>query len=233
MKGAIKFRGVGLPRVRPVVEAWRSTTGIDAWSTAEQFELALRLFEEPMAEDKLSGVLFIQRYLRPHVPWRTALTHYASLFRRGLSADWSTCDWFCVRVLGPTIADRGMPCARAVARWSTARDVWQARASVVGFVTVVHNEAYHPLIVQAAARLVRRPERFAKTGVGWILRELSKHDRPAVVAFVEAHAQHLSAEAVKNALKYASRAERQRWLKRVAETAGGSARRRGRGCGFG
>ena len=228
MKGAIRFRGVGLPRIRPVVEAWRSKTGIEAWSTGEQFELALRLFEEPMAEDKLAGVLFVQRYLRQHVPWRTALTRYASLFRRGLIADWNTCDWFCVRVVGPTIAAEGPACAKAVARWSAARDVWQARASVVGFVTVVDDAEYHPLIVLSAARLVRRPERFAKTGVGWILRELSKHDRAAVVAFVEAHAQHLSTEAVKNALKYASKAERGRWVKRVAE-AGGRSTRLGKG----
>ena len=41
----------------------------------------------------------------------------------------------------------------------------------------------------SCSKLIRREERFAKTAVGWILRELSKTDKKAVVAFIEKYAQ--------------------------------------------
>ena len=107
LKGAIAFRGVGIPQIRSVLAHWRSGAGIDTWPAAAQFDLALRLFEEPVAEDKLAGVLFIQDYLLTDVDWRTALARYEPLYGRKLIAEWNTCDWFCVRVLGPTIAGNG------------------------------------------------------------------------------------------------------------------------------
>ena len=67
---------------------------------------------------------------------------------------------------------------------------------------VVADSRYHALIVGSSALLIARPERFAKTAVGWILRELWKQDARAVTAFVDRHLQHFSIEALKNALKY-------------------------------
>ena len=144
IKGAIEFRGVGIPRIRSVLADWRSNSGVGSWPIADQFALALRLFEEPMAEDKLAGVLFLQEYLYDRVPWRESLRQYGSLFERGLITDWNTCDWFCVRVLGPTIATCGNMCASAVAKWSTSPELWKARASVVGFVPVVAVPDHYP-----------------------------------------------------------------------------------------
>jgi 3-methyladenine DNA glycosylase AlkD len=202
LKGAIGFRGVGIPQIRSVLADWRSESGVGSWALADQFSLALRLFEEPLAEDKLAGVLFLQEYLYDGVPWRESLRQYGSLFERGLIADWNTCDWFCVRVLGPTIAIYGGACAAAMAKWSTSRELWKARASVVGFVPVVAVPDHYPLVLRSSAVLIRRDERFAKTAVGWILRDISKYDSGKVNAFVEENLLHFSAESIRNALKY-------------------------------
>jgi len=229
--GAIEFRGVGIPRIRSAVADWRSESGVASWPRADQFALALRLFEEPVAEDKLAGVLFLQEYLYDGVPWRESLRRYGALVERRLIDDWNTCDWFCVRVLGPTIATWGGACARAVARWSRSPELWKARASVVGFVPVIAEPDYHPLVVRSSGVLIRRDERFAKTAVGWILRELSKHDSGTVTAFVDEHLPYFSAESVRNALKYSPEATRRRFLKgleaaRRRHSADGAARRR-------
>ena len=212
LKGAIEFRGVGIPQIRSVLAGWRSDIGAGSWPPADQFRLALRLFEEPMAEDKLAGVLYLQEYLCAGVPWRESLRHYSALFERGLIADWNTCDWFCVRVLGPTIAANGRGCASAVAAWSTSRHLWKARASVVGFVPVIAVPGHHPLVLRSSAVLIRREERFAKTAVGWILRDLSKHDVRLVRAFMDEHLVHFSTESLRNALKYLPEATRRRLL---------------------
>lgn len=212
LKGAIEFRGVGLPQIRSVLADWRSDNGVDAMPAADQFALALRLFEEPMAEDKLAGVLYLQEYLHDEVPWRECLSRYGSLFERGLIADWNTCDWFCVRVLGPVIASNGRGCASAVAKWSTSPQLWKARASVVGFVPVIKAPDHHPLVLRSCAVLIRRDERFAKTAVGWILRDLSKCDSKSVTEFLNENLVYFSKESIRNALKYSPEATRRRFL---------------------
>jgi 3-methyladenine DNA glycosylase AlkD len=212
LKGAIEFRGVGIPQIRSALADWRSDSGVRSWPLADQFALALRLFEEPMAEDKLAGILFLQEYLYDRVPWRESLRQYGSLFERRLIADWNSCDWFCVRVLGPTIATHGRACAKAVSRWSQSPELWKARASVIGFVPVIAELDYHPLLLRSSTVLIRRDERFAKTAVGWILRELSKHDSEIVTAFVDEQLPYFTTESIRNALKHFPVATRQKFL---------------------
>lgn len=213
LKGAIEFRGVGIPQIRSVLADWRADTGVAAWPPTDQFSLALRLFEEPTAEDKLAGVLYLQDYLYAGMPWRESVRRYSSLFERGLIADWNTCDWFCVRVLGPAIAANGRMCAAAVAKWSTSPGLWKARASVVGFVPVIAVPDHHPLVLRASAVLIRRDERFAKTAVGWILRDLSKHNVRLVGEFLDENLVHFSTESLRNAVKYSPEATRRRLRK--------------------
>ncbi len=103
LKGVIEFCGVGILQRQSALADWRSDSGVGSWPIADQFALSLRLNEDPMAEDKLAGVLFLQEYLYDGVPWRESLRQYGFLFERRLIADWNTCDWFCRRVLGSTI----------------------------------------------------------------------------------------------------------------------------------
>lgn len=52
-------------------------------------------------------------------------------------ADWNTCDWLCVRVLGPLIERHGEVAARTIAGWRDAAGLWRRRAAVVAFVDLV------------------------------------------------------------------------------------------------
>jgi 3-methyladenine DNA glycosylase AlkD len=60
-------------------------------------------------------------------------------------------------------------------------------------------EGFTEMLLESCATLVKRPERFAQTGAGWVLRELSCADPAAVFAFVGAHREELSKEAFKRA----------------------------------
>jgi len=202
MKGVIPFRGIGIPRNRELLAEWRKTNGIDTWSLEDQLELALSFFKKPIAEDKLAGILFLQNFLYNKLPWEVLLEKYEEIYKRELIFDWNICDWFCVRVLGATIKDNGKQCAKAIANWKDADYLWQARSSVVSFVNLASESNYYPYIHDACTVLIDREERFSKTAVGWVLRDISKHDEQFVISFVDNHLKSFSKESLGNALKY-------------------------------
>lgn len=205
LRGTAAFRGVGIPQIREILVSWRHDTGVAALPLDKQLDIALALFQVPITEDKLAGTLLLQNYLRSQFHWRDLLPRYETLYKRNLIYDWNTCDWFCVRVLGPMLSESGMPFARALSKWREASHLWQARSAAVPFIKVAGDDTYHPLIKTICSILIARPERFAKTAVGWVLRDVSKHDPDFVLHFLNSRSQHFSLESARNALKYIDR----------------------------
>ena len=68
LKGAVSFRGLYLAQVRDELNGWYLREKIGDLSENQQLLLALQLFPEKYAEDKLAGILFIQLHLRDKVP---------------------------------------------------------------------------------------------------------------------------------------------------------------------
>ncbi|MCP4395687.1 MAG: DNA alkylation repair protein [bacterium] len=212
MKGVIPFRGVGIPKNRALLTGWRKEHGIDQWSLEQQFEIALAFFQEPMAEDKLAGILFLQNFLCEKLPWELVYPRYEALYDARLIFDWNLCDWFCVRVLGAAIQLHGEDCARRLASWKDAAYLWKARSALVAFVNVASVPQYSSHIFDAAGVLIRREERFAKTAVGWVLHDVSKYDSGLVESFVQRHIADFSKESLSNALKYVNPQKKQHYL---------------------
>jgi 3-methyladenine DNA glycosylase AlkD len=210
LKGAASFRGVKMADVRKAVHAWFKEERLgEHLSVGQQKDLALMLLEENYTEDKLAGVLFLQEILLPAgaLEWRSDLPRFARLFDQGYIRDWSICDWFCVKVLGPLVEQQGEACARAISGWREVDGVWQRRASVVAFANLASKgdqnfSGFTEMVLDNCSHLLGSQERFAQTGVGWILRELSRSDQGRVIDFVESNLDRFSREGLKNATKY-------------------------------
>jgi 3-methyladenine DNA glycosylase AlkD len=210
LRGAASFRGVKMGDVRAAVHTWFEEERLgEHLSVGQQRDLALMLFEENDTEDKLAGVLFLQEILLPAgaLDWHSDLPRFARHFDRGYIRDWNVCDWFCVKVLGPLAEQQGEACARAISEWRAAESVWQQRASVVAFVNLASKgdqnfPGFTEMVLDNCSHLLGSQERFAQTGVGWVLRELSRSDGGRVIGFVEANLNRFSREALKNATKY-------------------------------
>jgi 3-methyladenine DNA glycosylase AlkD len=201
LKHVIPFRGVKMADIRAVLHQWVREEGIAHLPVSQQKELALDLIRLDYTEDKLAGILFWQEILLPAgaVSWPDDLPHFADLFQQGFIYDWNTCDWFCVRVLGPLAEQHGAACARAIAAWRTAETLWQRRAAAVAFVNLAARgednfSGFSEMLLGACAPLVASGERFAQTGAGWVLRELSQAEPARVVRFVEERAGRFSSE---------------------------------------
>jgi 3-methyladenine DNA glycosylase AlkD len=208
LKGVVPFRGVPMAAIRNAVHAWWQADGPSALSVPAQKELALQLFDGRFCEDKLAGTLALQELLLGELTLRD-VDALGALFERERIADWNTCDWFCVKVLGNLVA-RELPSrtfADAIASWRTARTLWQRRAANVAFVNLAKRgeatfDGFTTLMLDTCAVTVRSPERFAQTGVGWLLRELAAADRVRVLAFTDAHLAEMSREAVRYVVEH-------------------------------
>jgi 3-methyladenine DNA glycosylase AlkD len=207
LRNVIQFRGVKMAQIRAALHAWIDDEGIDEeFSRSDQKELALSLLREEYAEDKLAGILYLQEVLLPDnaIDWRTDLPRFARLFQDGYIYDWNTCDWFCVKVLGPLAEREGEECARSIAEWRTAENLWQRRASGVAFVNLAKDgdanfSGFTDMLLKVCSATVQHQERFAQTGTGWVLRELSLVEPERVVAFVEDHIDCFSSEGLRYA----------------------------------
>ncbi len=214
VKHDTKFRGVGIPKIREELMNWYIAEGIGTLEPEMQLELALSFFEEDFAEDKLAGILFLQFHLYDRFGFGYLLKKFEDLFSQRLIYDWNICDWFCVRVLGPMIEKHGMKCALEISKWATASNVWKARCSVVAFANIAKKGDFTDILIESSQKLITREERFAKTAVGWILRELSRNDKAPVAKFIVDHLTDFSKESLKNSLKYFTDEEKQLIMKR-------------------
>ena len=203
LKGEIEFRGVPMAGIRQSVHGWHDEIEPD-----NEFlkEAALALLRQPVAEDKLAGILIFQELLLPAdlTEWRADLASLEAVFDEGHLWDWNTCDWLCVRVLGPLADRNGEPCARAIASWTDAPGLWRRRAAVVAFVNLAAQgdglfEGFVDLLLGACTANTRDPERFSQTSIGWVLRELSDVEPDRVFGFVDGHRELMSKEAIRMA----------------------------------
>ncbi|MDE2793692.1 MAG: DNA alkylation repair protein [Gemmatimonadota bacterium] len=202
LKQAIGYRGVKTPVVARIVGEWRRERGLGRLPDGEQLGLARFLIEERLAEDKFAGILYMQKHLVRRVEPDRLLAVAEGLFGAGAFFDWSTSDWFSVRVLGPVVRRGGMEVAERIAGWRTAGNLWQRRAAIVPFRAVVRDEDYHALIEETIAALVGERERFIQTGIGWVVSDMSKSHPHVAAAVVERHFDELSAEVVRRHTRY-------------------------------
>ncbi len=210
LRGDASFRGAKMGDVRKSVHAWFKEERLGAYlSVGQQKDLALMLLEEDHTEDKLAGVLFLQEILLPALALNclSDLPRFGRLFDGEHIRDWNVCDWFCVKVLGPLVEQQGEGCARAISKWREAKSVWHRRASVVAFVNLAKEGdrnflGFTEMVLDNCTHLLGSRERFVQTGVGWVLRELSRSDEGRVIRFVEANLDRFSREGLKNATKY-------------------------------
>ena len=204
LKGEAAFRGVAMPAIRRELRAWHAEHRLGECPPEEGKALAFALMEQPLSEDKLAGILLLRELLFEHVG-RGDLPRLARLFAEGHVADWSVCDWLGVKLLAGLVRRDGAPLARSLADWRRAGPLWQRRAAAVSLAPLApagnaNFPGFTALALEVCEANVRDPARFSQTGVGWLLRELSKAEPAAVRAFVADHEGDLSREARRMAL---------------------------------
>lgn len=206
LKGEARFRGVKMADTRVVARAANDGFGLAGCDIDDVFAITDVLFAQPTTEDKLCATLLLAEHHLDRI--RTDdVERLAGPLERDQLADWNSCDWYCVKLLGPFIALQDSEArATAVAMWRDQPSLWSRRAAAVAFVPLVTRpplfDGMHDLVVAICERNVEDPTRWSQTSVGWVLRELSKRAPDVVATFVERNGARMSADARRAAVKH-------------------------------
>jgi 3-methyladenine DNA glycosylase AlkD len=206
LREAITFIGVGIPAIRSIVQA--NLAAFSRKNEDDYFALADRFMAEPVAESKLTAILIQQLFLLTNTDNSRLIDQVKEWFANGYIFDWNTCDWLCVRVFQPMVDAANASAIAVFLSWHSADNFWQARCSLVPFAQSKRLPEHRDQLQLPMQTLIRRTERFAKTGVGWVLREMSRFDPLAVEKFLLAEKQYLTMEVINNALKYKDAADK-------------------------
>jgi 3-methyladenine DNA glycosylase AlkD len=201
LKGVIEFHGVPMGGIRSVVHG---RVSVDSLDRSALIDLASALLRREVADEKLAGILVLAELVVPPLQPGEDLDRIARMFDEGHIWDWNTCDWLCVKVLGPAGGEGGRQAVDALTSWRDAPSMWRRRASMVGLVPLVSDgdaaiDGLTALTLETCAAHVGDPERFIQTGIGWTLRELSDAAPKEVFGFLQTHREALSREAMRMA----------------------------------
>jgi 3-methyladenine DNA glycosylase AlkD len=145
----------------------------DHWSIDDAMALADALIVDRYLEVKLVGVELVARYRRDFTP--RLLPVCKRWLARNRSSNWATTDAICGTLIGPLLV-RYPALAVQMRPWSTHKNMWVRRASVVGLIPSARKGVALELLYNNARRLHQDQEDLIQKAVGWALREAGKAD---------------------------------------------------------
>ena len=198
-KSTRRFFGVSVPQIDDLTDAWRADCTLD-----ERLALAAALWAADIHETRVAAAkLLTQARIRPDD-----------------EGAWQLLQSWVPDFDGWALADHAMIAAQkrlvwqpdrieVVEGWTQSPHMWTRRAAMV--ITLPYAKQNHPKLVENAirervlgwaARYAADPDWFIQKSVAWWLRDLSKHDKPRVEAWLAAHGDSLKPFARKEASRH-------------------------------
>ena len=202
LKGEIRFVGTSIPEIRKLLIEKNSSDGLDRLPMNQQVSMVNGLMRSQFAEHKLAAILYVQLFWLHTQNNSFLLSLISDWFDERYIFDWNTTDWLSTKVLTPILDSGDEKVLWVLKKWNRDPYLWKARASLIPFAHSKHIREHTKSIERFADILIRREERFAKTAVGWVLREYSKLDEEFVLDFLSKHVKYTTWDVKRNALKY-------------------------------
>jgi 3-methyladenine DNA glycosylase AlkD len=166
------FYNVGTAAMRALARSIHAAHR-DRWSIDEAMAFADALIVDRYLETKSVGIELVARYRRELTP--RLLPRWKRWLAGNHSANWATTDAICGALVGPLLVmhpERAME----MRAWSTHRNLWVRRASIVALIPLARRGQALDLLYEIAERLHADEEDLIQKAVGWALREAGKAD---------------------------------------------------------
>lgn len=158
----------------------------DRWDVKDAAAFADALMSDRYLETKSIGLEVVARYRKDFSPRLLALCK--KWLANNHSANWATTDAMCGMVIGPLLA-KHPELQRQMRSWSTHRNMWVRRASIVGLLVPMRrgSDEAVDLVYEIAKRLHPDPHDLIHKAVGWALREAGKVDQARLERYLRAN----------------------------------------------
>lgn len=114
--------------------------------------------------------------------------------------NWAVCDTFCNHTVGELLM-RYPDLAPSLLPWTQSHNRWLRRAAAVSFIVPARKGLFLEMALDVAASLLHDPDDLVQKGYGWLLKEASKPNGPAVYAFVMAYKNEMPRTALRYAIE--------------------------------
>ena len=177
------FYNVGTSRLRALATTiYQERQG--TWTVDDAQAFADALVIDRHLEVKAVGIELLARYRQAFLP--RLLPAWKRWLANDHSDNWATTDSICGSLIGPLLLARPA-LVKAVASWSTHRNMWVRRASAVGLIASARKGLALEDAYGVARTLHRDPEDLIQKAVGWMLREAGKADAVRLERYLRKH----------------------------------------------
>lgn len=141
--------------------------------------VADRLFSGRVLEEKVSAVLLLE-----NLTARFDDSHFG-LFEGWLDriSTWADHDGLVHYLIAPMIKGKSTR-ERRVFEWAKSPDCWHRRAACVALIQGTRRKMFFDQVVRVSNLLLNDEDRMVQKGLGWLLRETAKADRPRTVPYL-------------------------------------------------
>ena len=207
--GDLGFYNCGTAAMRALAKAvYLENRG--RWSLADAMRLADELMKDRFLETKSVGIEVVARYRRSFTP--TLLGRWKRWLAGNHSANWATTDAMCGALIGPLLVafpER----AREMDAWSTHRNMWVRRASIVGLIPLARKGQALDRLYRIAKRLHADRNDLIQKAVGWALREAGKTDPARLERYLRANGPTIPRTTLRYAIERFPPAKRRELLR--------------------
>jgi 3-methyladenine DNA glycosylase AlkD len=207
LKSELEFFGVTVPEMRRVVlGAVRGYPGLDG---AGMVAWAVALWGEPVHERRMAAV----EILTLAAPRLSAggLAVVERLVRE--SGTWALVDGLAGNVAGE-IALRDPRSWPVIDRWAMDADFWVRRSALLALLRGIRGRQPDlARFTRYAEPMLAEREFFIRKAIGWLLREISKHDPDWVASWTQRHLSEMSGVTFREAVRRLPAGEAERLQK--------------------
>ena len=205
LKSELEHYGVTMPVIRRItLDVVRE---VDL-SHDELLAVVEQLWSKPVHERRVAAAELLEA--KPQLLGSADLPVLERLIRE--SRTWALVDPLAASVVG-RVALTDLAVAPVLDRWSRDEDFWVRRAALLALLAGVRTG--RPDLARVARysdEMLDEREFFIRKAIGWLLREVARHDPAWVVTFLEPRASRAAGLTIREALKHADAPTRDRLL---------------------
>ena len=186
-----QFLGIKVPRNREVVNRiWKECT----------FDDLEQCIASPYHEIRLAALhtlVQIFKHAKRDKPLQQRCVDFYLSHTENIN-NWDLVDLSCYEILGNWLLDKDRQLLYDLA--THGKNLWEQRIAIVSCMAFVRHDQYDDCLAIADI-LLHHPHDLIQKAVGWLLREVGKHDQPILVAYLASRYQSMPRTTLRYAIE--------------------------------